>query len=103
MIVIAVFTIRFQAGLRAELSRSESDMRLRIAPRGGYCTTISSDIEEFTLDTAGAGYHPLSSKQKPQKIIVKNGETYLPCPSSCGSSCNIADYDYSPSASDKVL
>ena len=45
MIVIAVFTIRFQAGLRAELSRSDSDMRLTNPRRIGYCTTISSDIE----------------------------------------------------------
>ena len=44
MVVIAVFTIRFQAGLRAELSRSDSDMRLTNPPRVGYCTTISSDI-----------------------------------------------------------
>ena len=54
MIVIAVFTIRFQAGLRAELSRSDSDMRLTSQPRVGYCTTISSDIEVKQTSSASA-------------------------------------------------
>ena len=45
MIVIAVLTISCPARLRAELSRSDSDMRLTNPPRVGYCTTISSDIE----------------------------------------------------------
>ena len=54
MIVIAVFTIRFQAGLRAELSRSDSDMRLTNPPRVGYCTTISSDIEVKQTSSASA-------------------------------------------------
>lgn len=64
MVVIAVLTIRFQAGLRADLSRSDSDMRLSNPPRVGYCTTISSDIEvkQTTLPSkVKYKYSPLKS------------------------------------------
>ena len=68
-----------------------------------------SILQEFARD--GSGYHPLSSKQRPEKLvrtqeiysvsvsistflqIVKNGETYLPCPSSCDSSCVLPEGD----------
>ena len=68
MIVIAVFTIRFQAGLRAELSRSDSDMRLTNPPRVGYCTTISSDIEVKQTSSASTSLHSPHSGIASRKI-----------------------------------
>jgi len=101
MVIIAVITVRVKSQIsnnHHEMTRSDSDRRLSQSSHG-YCTTISSDVAEFSMD----GYHPLSRKQKPQKIIVKDGETYIPISSSCDSSCVLADCDYSPAVSDKVI
>merc|ERR1719362_2713860 len=102
MIIIAVITIRLHSRTRGRhLSRSGSDTdgRLSQSSHSGYCTTISSDVAEIAMD----GYHPLSRKQKPQKLIVKEGETYIPISGSCDSSCVLAECDYSPAISDKLI
>jgi len=100
MMIIAVITIRLQSRNRhdQEVSTTDSDRGIS-QDSPGYCTTISSDVAEFAMD----GYQPLSRKQKSQKIIVKNGETYIPISSSCDSSCILAECDFSPALSDKVI